>query len=507
MPTSDAPADPLEPPGRAREQSTDVVVIGAGFGGLGAAVELARRGLRVVVCEALTYPGGCAGTFRRGGCAFDAGATLAAGFAPGQLFRRWQDELGLRVETSALDPVVEFRAGGFILHAHADRARFEAALCALPGAPVEGLRAFLAEQRRTADTMWRLLDDTESLPPLGLRALLRHASRAPQFLRVARWAGRPLIDVLRHHGVADFRPLRTFADAVSQITVQCGSAEAEAPAALATFDYFWRGARHVRGGMGALARGVAECAATHGADVRYATRVVRVEPRDGRWIVTTNRGVLEARSVVANLLPGALERIAGREFPSLRRLAADVETGWGAAMLYRVLRDEGLPSGPKHLQLVADASEPFVEGNHVFVSISSAEDPGRAPAGHRTATISTHVLLAKLLAMSDSERAASIAAVQERMRRTIELRAPELRGRVATEHPASPRTFERFTGRDGGWVGGVPKRAGLRNFRGLGPVEPHPGLFLVGDSAFPGQSAMAAAIGGTRAAEAVARGA
>jgi phytoene dehydrogenase-like protein len=63
-----------------RDTSTfDVLVIGAGFGVLGAALSLAEQGARVCLCESLGYPGGCASTFQRGGFRFDAGATLLSG--------------------------------------------------------------------------------------------------------------------------------------------------------------------------------------------------------------------------------------------------------------------------------------------------------------------------------------------------------------------------------------------------------------------------------------------
>lgn len=56
--------------------SQRAVVIGAGFGGLAAAVRLAVRGYRVTVAEALDQPGGRARVFRQDGFTFDAGPTV-----------------------------------------------------------------------------------------------------------------------------------------------------------------------------------------------------------------------------------------------------------------------------------------------------------------------------------------------------------------------------------------------------------------------------------------------
>ena len=79
-------------------------------------------------------------------------------------------------------------------------------------------------------------------------------------------------------------------------------------------------------------------------------------------------------------------------------------------------------------------------------------------------------------------------------------------GDVRHELPGSPRTFERFTGRDGGAVGGVPRRAGLHHYTGMSPRPVLEGLWLVGDSVFPGQSTLATALGGVRTAARLTRG-
>jgi hypothetical protein len=64
---------------------------------------------------------------------------------------------------------------------------------------------------------------------------------------------------------------------------------------------------------------------------------------------------------------------------------------------------------------------------------------------------------------------------------------------------ASPRTWARFVRRPEGAVGGVPRRAGLDHYTQLGPLSLGAGLDLAGDAVFPGQSILAAAIGGSRA--------
>jgi prolycopene isomerase len=70
----------------------DVVVIGAGIGGLTCAAYLAKAGARVVLVEKHYVPGGCASSFRRGAYYFDAGAHSLGSCRPeGQIGRLLSD--------------------------------------------------------------------------------------------------------------------------------------------------------------------------------------------------------------------------------------------------------------------------------------------------------------------------------------------------------------------------------------------------------------------------------
>ncbi|MFL5346036.1 MAG: phytoene desaturase family protein [Hyalangium sp.] len=486
----------------------DAVVVGAGFGGLATAPELAQRGARVALCESLNYPGGCASTFRRDGYAFEAGATLFSGLAEPQLFGQWVRRYGLDVEVDWIDPLVELRTPSLRLSVHRDRERFLEQLTCLPGAPVRGVRDFFSLQRQVAEALWTLFEDPALLPPLDLRALVRHATRVSRYVPLLRWVGRPLERVLEHFGLQRFAPLRTYLDALCQITVQCSAAEAEAPFALAAMDYYWRGTGHVRGGIGRLAEALVQAITRCGGQVLLANRVKSLAPEAGGWRVVTRRGELLARHVAANVLPRGVMRLLGlppERLPRLAELSERVEEGWGAVMLYRVARaPETALAKASHLELVQDESAPLVEGNHLFVSISGEADMGRAPVGHRTLTISTHVPLRRLAGQSGEAQARYIADIQSRMREGLARLAPEWCQEVRHELTASPRTFERFTRREAGAVGGVPRRAGLRQYRELGPRPVLDGLWLVGDSVFPGQSTLATALGGIRTASRIA---
>lgn len=188
--------------------------------------------------------------------------------------------------------------------------------------------------------------------------------------------------------------------------------------------------------------------------------------------------MLKTRAVIANVLPGVASKWLGG-VEALDRLEARVQTGWSAVMRYLVLK---APLPVQHLQLIADPSRPLVEGNHVFCSV-----------GGKTVTLSTHVPLEGL-------SKGFLDGVQARLGETLSLRAGEVVAQTQSSMNASPRTFQRFTGRANGAVGGIPRRFGWHNYRGLLPDAVRPGFWLVGDSQFPGQSTLATALGGARVA-------
>ena len=128
-----------------------------------------------------------------------------------------------------------------------------------------------------------------------------------------------------------------------------------------------------------------------------------------------------------------------------------------------------------------------------------------APEGKRAVTISTHTNLSEWWRLFENDRPAyeeRKIEYTERILERAELALPDLRANIELALPGTPVTFQRFTRRERGWVGGFPQTHLLRAW---GPRIAE-NLWMVGDSIFPGQSFPAVALGGMRVANALLAG-
>lgn len=273
--------------------STGVAIVGAGFTGLAAAYELARRKIPVTILEAENEIGGLAAAFEVGGAKLD------------RFYHHWftsdRDvmlliaELGLqhRVETNSTNTGIYYANSFFRLSTPLDLLRFR---------PLDlsdrfrlGMLALRA--RRIRD--WRALENTTAQE--WLRALGGE--------NVYRVVWEPLLR-------GKFGP---YADEVSavwfwnKLKLRGGSRGRGGEEQLAYF----------KGGFVALADALADEIRRAGGRVQTASRVQRIDPDGGRWRVSSAAGTLSCDRV---LLTTALP------------IAADLIDGWAHAEYLRALR-------------------------------------------------------------------------------------------------------------------------------------------------------------------------
>lgn len=90
----------------------DVVIIGAGLGGLECGYILSKHGKSVCIVEKEALIGGCLQTFRRGGVSFDTGFHYVGGLEPGQMLYKLFSYFGLmdlpwkKMDSDCFDKVI-----------------------------------------------------------------------------------------------------------------------------------------------------------------------------------------------------------------------------------------------------------------------------------------------------------------------------------------------------------------------------------------------------------------
>jgi phytoene dehydrogenase-like protein len=295
--------------------------------------------------------------------------------------------------------------------------------------------------------------------------------------------------------------MRLFLDAQLLISAQATSESANALYGAAALDLPRRGITHLAGGIGAIAETLVDAVRRNGGRVLYRHEVIHIRTENGRPVsVETQSGdSFPADLIFINLTPwnAAVLLDDDSRTASLRQLPPDPD-GWGAFMIYVGLASAIVPvNHPLHHQIVV--RRPLGEGNTIFASLSPAWDSSRAPSGRRALTLSTHTRLQAWWQLYEHNRmgySARRAEFTERVLAGAELALPGLRDVARLILPGTPVTFQHFTRRKWGWVGGFPQTSLGRSF---GP-RLGPNLWLVGDSIFPGQSTAAVALGGLRVA-------
>ena len=156
-----------------------------------------------------------------------------------------------------------------------------------------------------------------------------------------------------------------------------------------------------------------------------------------------------------------------------------------------------------HHQILEHYDQPLGNGNNMFISVSAAGDTASAPAGHRAVMISTHCAIEEWQGLTESDYAARKAWACDRLIGLARRVYPRLGERPIVCELGTPRTFERFTGRPRGAVGGFRQSLGNANQNAIPHDLGLPGFWLAGDTTWPGLGTVACVLGSRIVAERV----
>ena len=444
----------------------EVVVVGAGIGGLTAAALLAARGLSVCVLERASEAGGCAATQEMSGHRFEPGAGLYACWQPGEIHERVFAELPVAPPEvrPAAPPYVLRLPGGGDVRVGGPLGEFEETLRAAFPECADAAVRFYREIVPVADALHRAaLRAPDLLTVTGLRRLKLIASEprlAPRILTSANHTA-------AEHLSGTSPRFRRFIDAQLQLYAHAPADACAYPYAAAALAQPLRGMYTMRGGGGALAGALLDAIKRSGGTVRFNTTAVRLAfdsgGRAAGVVVLSGETVEAGRAVVSNLTVwdtyGKLLGTGATPAPLRARLKT--LRGWGAYQIFASATDAAVSRLPSERLLALtdwQDARPFdPENNLVMLSAAPADDP-RAPSGLRAVTVSTYTDAEQWFTFhtDEAEHEAADQRALEAVWSRLHAALPELGDGIEVIDTATPRTFYERTRRRLGQLGATP---------------------------------------------------
>ena len=480
----------------------DVIVIGAGMGGLTAAALLAKRGLKTLLLEKEDQVGGYVVSFKRHGCLFDATGAFVGGCHEGGEFYKILNEIGAPKEIEFI-PIHHVRNiyPGFEVHLRPGGSHsYTDALFDLFPQEEKGLKTYLSMVKRIGEEIKSYSEITtiqKIFFPFYFRNLVRFHRSSHRTILDNLFKGEEIKMALHSLPVTEPPSRLSFLF----LAVMINKALIE-------------GVFYPKGGMGKISEAMANAFLRSGGEIRLQTAADQILIKDGRveGVLTKGGESFQAPLVISNINPNLSVKMLPVE---LRKLFAKkwsrLEYSLSCFVLYLAtdldLREMGLPYFT-YLRFLSDLEEEdrilrkgeIPQSPTLMVSIPTMLDPSLAPPGQHILSVLINVpyhYQAKW-GGGDLEKYRHIKEdFSQRILHQLESKLiPGLRSHLLFYEAATPLTLERYTGNEMGAMYGLastPQQVG-----NLRPPHqtPIPGLFQVGHYTRPSHGIVGASLSG-----------
>jgi len=471
----------------------DAIVIGAGLGGLAAAMRLGAKGYRVTVIDRLDMPGGRGSSITQGGHRFDLGPTIVT--VPQSLRELWADcgrDFDRDVNLRALDPFYEirFQDGSTFTARQSDEA-MRAEVARLSPSDLPGYDRFLRDSEKRywfgfedlgRRSMHRLADLMKVLPTFALlradKSVYAHA------------ASRVKDERLRF--ALSFHPLFIGGDPFHVTSMYILVSHLEKAF----------GVHYAMGGVGAIALAMAGVIVAQGGQLQFNAEVeeILIEAGRAKGVRLADGQVVAADVVVSNADAGhTYDRLLRNHHKFRWTKAKLARKRWsmglfvwyfgtmGTKMKWPDVGHHTIVVGPRYKDHIRDI---FIRGHlsddmSLYVHRPSVTDPTAAPLGDDTFYALSPV---PHLGIGRTDWEGEAEPYRKKMQEMLEHRLlPGLGDHLSEQLVFTPNSFEsRYLTPYGSGFSIEPRILQSAWFRPHNVSEEAKGLYLVGAGTHPG---------------------
>jgi phytoene desaturase len=465
------------------------VVVGAGFGGLAAAIRLGALGYRVTVLEQRDQPGGRAYVYRQDGFVFDGGPTvITAPFLFEELWalcgRRLADDIDLR----PVDPFyrIRFHEGGTFDY-RGDATSMREQIAALSPRDVDGYERLMEMSRRIFEVGF------ERLAHVPFSSWTDMARIVPDMLRLRSYRTvwglvSSFVRDERLRQVLSFHPLLVGGNPFDTTSIY---------ALICWLERKW-GVWFPMGGTGSLVQGMVRLIEGRGDEVRCGVAVERIVVEHGRatGVELADGTRVSADIVVSNADAGWLHKHLLPENTPRKWNDAKLERArysmslfvwyFGTDRRYEDVAHHTILLGPRYRGLLDDIfrHKRLAEDFSLYLHRPTATDPSLAPAGHDAFYVLSPVPHLDADVDWQTEAEPYRRRIEAHLAQTV---LPDLPARVVSSRTLTPLGFrDDLLSLKGAAFGFEPVLGQSAYFRPHNRSPDVEGLFLVGAGTHPG---------------------
>lgn len=451
------------------------------MGALTAACLLAKKGLKCLVLEQNYLPGGCTSSYWRKGFVFESGATTLVGLDENMPLHRLLAEIGVEINPTPLElPMQVYLKNGAILNRYQNLDAWIAEAERVFG--TKNQRPFWEFCYQVSQFVWQTSLLQTAFPPTRLSDFWRCARQVNfQQLRYAPYAFYSTDWLLRKFKLHHNQDFVDFVNEQLMITAQNHASEVNVLFGATALCYTNYGNYYMTGGLINLVNPLIAYLENNGSIVKLREEVMLVEKIFQKYQISTSKEVYQSNFLVSGLpINNTLKlytqcstkkasKILGSEY-----LNSAFQMGIG----FRKENDFQCI----HHQIHLDKPLPQIGSKSIFVSLNHPSDTTRTDEkGQMVASVSTHIPNPAHTLIENK------AEIENVIITTLEEKGFLNKDHIIYQHSSSQKAWQKWTGREFGFVGGYPQLRHIKPWQMLDSRLDGHKAYICGDTTYPGQ--------------------